>query len=470
MTSKLNNLSDPLARSLCAYLDPASLGQLAGANKKFHLLSSLADSDAGKIQALVQKHRLRDLGLRVAYPEDEQQRCAGFIDAGSQHWIFNRYVSRKNELILSQNGLFTSHSLQLQERYINGSSRYLFTEKEKSLQVRDPQGSLLTSIPAPKLVKAFELPFRQDQQLVLLVMEDKLEVWNLAQKENAAPILAHPVPRDREINTAERFDNVLVLHCWMHTTLGAKTLLVYDMNDLEKHPQEVVHPRYSAFSAVMETCHNDSQLFLASGQNTVSLLPHSGNFAWEISEMTRYTHFAHANEKWLVLFNRPPAISSFDESQMAYIEIRDAKTGAFCGKFFMPYELRSLNEYDFTLWGSSILVAKKEDTLLFWSLPEGRKLPSWKLENCKIRQVIVSGKQLLVHYEDKNSGQYRVISWNTPPCSEETNAPNDLPKLTLNQPERKKVSEASLCDRIYACVQDIFAWLASLFRWLTNIG
>lgn len=455
MSGKLLALNDSLARSICSYLDVDGLSQLAGANKKFHALSPGVDSDAGKIQTLVQRCRLRDLGLRVAYPEDEQQRRAGLVDAGSQRWLFTRAIEKKRKLTLSQNGLFISHSLEFNaERYINGSSRYLFTAKANDLQVRDPQGNLLVSISAPILTGAFELPFRQNQQLILVVLGDKLEVWDIAQKENTVPILVHPIPA--ETNSAEQFDNILVLECFQRETPAVSTFFVYDMNDLEKPPQELVHPRNSAFSS--NTFRNASQLFLFRLANSViaACIPKTGNISWEISPGDRYA-FACANEKWLVLFF---STLSYEEMHVTSIKVVDAKTGVSRGEFSVPYSLK-LNE--FTLWGKSILVAKKEDALLFWLLPEGRALPSWKLENCKIRQVIVSGKQLVVHYEDRSSGQYRVISLNTPLSPEEAGAVNDLPKLTLIQPERK---ELSLCDRIWACVSLIFDWLADIFRWL----
>lgn len=456
MSGKLLSLNDSLARSICSSLDIDGLSQLAGANKKFHALSAKVDSDAGKIQALVQRYRLRDLGLRVAYPEVEEDRRAALIEAGPQRWLFNHALAKEEELTLSQNGRFTSHSLQLKELYVNGSSRYLFSKKGNRLQVRDPRGNLLTSIPVSSFTHAFELPFRQNQQLILLVMEDKLEVWDIAQKENNAPILVHPVPA--AMGSPEQFDNTLVLERYQKGISGS-ALFVYDMNDFEKPPQEVVHSRHPRFSSAFRR-RNASQLFLCglNRKDLITYIPKNGNFSWEISDRDRY-YPECANEKWLVLFF---STASYEEIHAASIKVVDAKTGASCGEFCVPYVGAIDFSYDFTLWGSSILVAKKEDTLLFWLLPEGRKLPSWKLENCKIQQIHVSGKQLLVHYEDRNSSQYRVISLNTPPSPEEAAAPNDLPHLSLIQPERK---ELSLCERIYSCVSLIFDWLASIWHW-----
>lgn len=459
MASKLNNLSDPLTRSLCTFLDPAGLGLLAATNKKFHALALTVETDAGIIQTLVQKQRLFDLGLRVAYESKASESPHSFIlrhPTWHERCMFvNTYLTEqrqlKKELLLSQNGRFTSQSARIEERFVCATPAYLFTRKENNLQGRDLDGRLLFNIPVTSVgVQVFELPSKLGRELILLVMEASLQVWDITEKESVVRVLVHEFPP--LMVAAHQFENKIVV---LRHERGATTLWVYNTDNLEKAPQEMPHPVHPNF--LMIPFASSSSLFLCTRplKNIVACTLKEGAFtyAWDQADPKK-ARFLCANAQWLVLccYN--------EEKEPRLTVVREAQTGRVAGEFHLPFSTKD----SATLWGKDILVTNDiyADTLHFWSLPEGASLLSYKFERCKIKQVLVRGKQLFVHYLDLRSGQYRIISWNTPPCPGEAGAPNDLPKLTLIQPERKE--EASLCDRIYACVSSIFDWLASLWN------
>lgn len=469
MASKLNNLSDPLARSLCTFLDPAALGLLASTNKKFHTLALTVDSKGGMIQTLVQKHRLFDLGLRVACPSKASESPHSFIlrhPTWHERCMFvNTYLTEqrqlKKELLLSQNGRFTSQSARIEERFTCATSSYLFTRKENNLQGRDLDGRLLFNIPVTSIaVQVFELPSKPGKELILLVMDSALQVWDITQKESVVRMIVHEFPP--LMAAAHQFENKVVV---LRHERGATTLWVYNTDNLEKAPQEMPHPVHPNF--LMIPFASSSSLFLCTRplKNIVACTLKEGAFtyAWDLADPKK-ARFLCANAQWLVL-------SCYNEEKEPRLTVvREAQTGRVAGEFHLPFSTKDRA----TLWGKDILVTNDicadtlHFTLHFWSLPEGTFLLSYKFEQCKIKQVLVRGKQLLVHYQDLQSGQYRIISWNTPPCPGEAGAPNDLPKLTLIQPERKEALEASLCERIWACVSGIFDWLEDIFRWLLS--
>lgn len=189
-------------------------------------------------------------------------------------------------------------------------------------------------------------------------------------------------------------------------------------------------------------------------------------YSWNVTGPKKALFFA-GNEKWLVLCKEldihPPT--------SGYLEVLEAKTGKIRGEFYPSFlESPSVKSFpsihDGILWGDDILVAyrKYEDRLHFYVLPEGKLLFPYRLESCRIIQLVAWNKQLYVHYLDTRSQEYRIICWNMPPSPEGAQAPNNLPKPTLIQPEYKK--EASLCNRIYACISTVFDWLASILHWL----
>ena len=461
MSSKLNNLSDPLARSLCTFLDPAALGLLASTNKKFHTLALSVETDAGMIQTLVQKHFWRDLGVR-----DERVYVK---DIGQRRW----YLQTSDNKAVYQNGLFTSLSLKNRDEYLSSSSsNYFFIRRKEGLEVADLQGKPLCLVPS-WFLKAFELPPQNGRPHILILKNEALEIWDIGQKEAPAQILAHPLPGHSCSggDHAQQFENTLVIYRARvegRPPVGQQdrmTLFVYDLDHLEKPPQKVSPSQHADFDT--DADHSVDRVFLRSNdEDLISCVPTIENrgeqLSWEISKPTN-TFYVCANEKWVVLSR-----NIVHEQDLIATELRvlDAKTGRICGEFPTPFKALSSSSVTLqtTLWGDSILVAWHEDTLHFRSLPEGHALPSYKWEGCKITKVFPCGKQLVVSYKNMTSNECRVISWNTPPCPEEAGAPNELPHMTLIQSERKE--EVSLCERIYACVSGIFDWFASLFRWL----
>ncbi len=433
VTHALSPLPDAITKISCSYLDLGSLLRLDCVSSKFHALTPLIEKDLPKIRALVRNRGWHDIGISLISESNGESRIHPI---GKESVIVDPFEADDPRMFLFRKGSTEKPLLFENESLAGKSEKRIFSLTNEKVHVRDPQGTLWCAIPYSDGCAVYPLSSSDGQERVLLSLNDRIEVWDISEKQAPKKIQSHKLLLP--INDEILLGAVLAILTNRNGEEDRVTLFAFDLKNLEKRPTLISHPKHGRFYKKDHySSNNSSHLFLQGEQNSlVAFKAINGTleYMWEIPNPSG---ICCASEKWLIILRKDTA------GFLNNLQVLELQTGEIS-----MYKKRERSTLDF--WGDNILSKRIGRNIDFFYLPEWRHIYTYEIEDTlKIEDISFQDDQLLILHK----------------LSTEEQRATSLPIFISTQSEN-----SSLCDKIYAAFSLLCSWLQALWQFITNKG